>query len=109
MTNCYWLPAQQICDVVVQLGNLQQLKVNGTKVSLPDLARVFTNCQKITKLDFKLVEKSWEEVLSILGKEKMDMVMEKFKKLTSLKVSTWWLDPRDYLDDPWVLIIRILR
>ena len=93
----------------MQLENLKQLQVNGTKVSLPELAWVFTKCQKITKLDFKLLEKSWEEVLSILGKEKMDMVMEKFKKLTSLKVSTWWLDPRDYLDDPWVLIIRILR
>jgi len=109
VNNCYWLPAQQICDAVVQLANLEQLNVNGTKVSLPDLTRVFTNCKKITKLDFRFVEKSWEEVLSIVGKEKMDMVIEKFKALTSLKVSTWWLDARDYLDDPWVLIIRILR
>lgn len=93
----------------MQLENLQQLKVNGTKVSLPNLARVFTNCQNITQLDFKFVEKSWEEVLSIVGKQKMDMVIAKFKKLTSLKVSTWCLNPEDYLDDPWVLIIRILR
>ena len=109
MNNCYWLPAQQICDAVVQLANLEQLNVNGTKVSLPNLARVFTACQKITKLDFKFVEKSWEEVVSIAGKDKMDKVIENFKKLISLKVSTWWLNPRDYLDDPWVLIIMILR
>jgi len=78
-------------------------------VSLPNLARVFTSCPKITQLEFKFVEKSWEEVLSIVGKQKMDIVIAKFKKLTSLKVSTWWLNPSDYLNDPWVLIIRILR
>ena len=53
--------------------------------------------------------KELEELVICVGEDRMDIVIEQFKKLTSLKVSTWWLNPRDYLDHPWVLIIRILR
>lgn len=109
VSNCYWLPAHQLCDAVVQLEKLVELNVRGTQVSLSHLPRVFTACQEITKIDFNFVEKSWEEVLIAVGKGKMDIVIAGFKKLISLKVSTQWLNPRDYLDDPWVLIVRILR
>ena len=79
-------------------------------MSLPNLVPIFTSCKKITKLDFKFVEKSWDEVLGAVGgKKKLDVIIESFKKLTSLKISTWGLDARDYLNDPWVLIIRFLR
>jgi len=41
-------------------------------------------------------------------KVKMDIITEGFKKLTCLRVSTAFLDARDYLNDPWLLIIHIL-
>jgi len=40
---------------------------------------------------------------------KLDCVKEGFRKLTGLKMSTCFVDARDYLNDPWLLIIRILR
>jgi len=36
-------------------------------------------------------------------------VKEGFKKLTSLKISTAVLEARDYENDPWVFIIKMLR
>ena len=109
VNDCYWLPPELLSDAVIKLENLEQLNIRGTKVSVPHLARVFKACKKITQLDFSFVEKSWEEILDVAGKESMGIITKGFKKLTSLKISTWWMDARDYLDDPWLLIIRILR
>ena len=80
-----------------------------TKISFPHLAKVFGACKKITKLDFSYREKNWEDVKENLLEENVVSIAEGFKKLTGLKITTCSLDARDYLNDPWLLIIRILR
>lgn len=109
MSNCYWLQADLLCDAIVQLKHLQELDVKGTKVSFSHLVRVLGTCQKITKLGFSVLEKKWEEIQTVVGtKVNMDTITEGFKKLTSLNISTSFLDARDYLNDPWLVLIQIL-
>jgi len=93
------------------MENLEELSIKGTKVSLPHLARIFELCPKITKLDFTCHELKWEEIQKIVVEKNhsIDYIIQGFKKLTSLKVSTTILDARDYLNDPWLIIIRMLR
>ena len=107
--NCYWIPADLICDSVIKMMNLEELAIKGTKVSLPHLPKVFGSCQKIIRLDFNFLEKKWEDIQEVVEKEKLDVIKQGFKKLVSLKVSTCFSDPRHYTNDPWLLIIRILR
>ena len=91
------------------MKNLEELCVKDTKISFSHLARVFETCKKITKLDFSYRENNWEDVKEDLSEENVVSIAEGFKKLTGLKVATCTLDAKDYLNDPWLLIIRILR
>ena len=90
---------------------LEELSIKETKVSFPDLARVLEHCPKITKLDFTFYETKWEEIRDAVMKEphSIDSIIQGFKKLTCLKMSTRFLDARDYVNDPWVILIRLLR
>jgi len=81
MSNCYWLQPDLLCDAIVRLKHIQELEVNGTKVSFSHLVRVFGTCQKITKLGFSVLEKKWEEIQTVVGtKVNMDTITEGFKK-----------------------------
>ena len=91
------------------MKNLEELYVKDTQISFPHLAKVFGACKKITKLDFSYREKNWEDVKENLLEKNVVSIAEGFKKLTGLKITTCSLDARDYLNDPWLLIIRILR
>ncbi len=109
MSNCYWLPPDLLCDAIVRLRHIQELDVKGTKVSFSHLVRVFGTCQEITKLGFNVLEKKWEEIQNVVGtKGNMDTITEGFKKLISLNITASFLDARDYLNDPWLVIIQIL-
>ena len=107
--NCYWLPAQLLCGAIKKMGNLEELCVKGTTLTFSNLAVVLGACKKLTKLDFSYREEKWEDIKGTLTAEKLDSITQGFKKLTSLKISTCFLDARYYLSDPWVLILRILR
>jgi len=109
--NCYWISAERLCYAVVKMKNLEELSIKGTKVSLLHLARIFELCPKITKLDFTCYELKWGLVQDALEKQKhsSESILQGFKKLTSLKVSTRILDARDYVNDPWIIITRMLR
>lgn len=103
------MPADILLQVITKMENLTELGVKDTKMSFSHLARVFMTSQKITKLDLSYREKNWEDVKKGLTEENVVSITEGFKKLTTLKITTFSLDSRQYLNDPWVLIIRILR
>jgi len=92
------------------MENLEELSIKGTKISLPHLARIFELCPKITQLDFTCYEIKWEDIQKAVMEQNhsIDSIIQGFKKLTSLKVSTSILDARDYLNDPWLIITRML-
>jgi len=106
VSNCYWIPGAQLFNNSVKMKNLLDLSINGTKVSLPQLAKLLKTCQKITKLDFSYTHKMGEENKKQLS---TPTAVKAFKKLTFLKISTSVLNARDYSNDPWVFIIKILR
>lgn len=103
--NCYWMPIQLLSNAIVKMVNLEELIIKGTKMSLPHLAPVFGSCKKIIKLDFNFLEKKWEEIQVVVN---LDTIIQGFKKLITLKMSTSIEEIRAYVNDPWVLIIRML-
>lgn len=107
--DCYWMPAGLICSTIRKMVNLEELEIKGTKIYLKHLGHIFESCKKIQKLNFNYLEKSWEDIQEVVKDEKMDCLIQGFKKLISLKMSTCFLNARDYLNDPWLLVIRILR
>ncbi len=79
------------------MENLEELSIKETKVSLPHLARVFELCPKITKLDFTLRERNWEDIQDAVKKQEhssIKSIIQGFKRLTCLKISTSFLDAR---------------
>lgn len=89
------------------MRNLEHLGISDTKVSLLHLAKVLDTCKTITKLDF-----SYHHLPGIENENNhfaTKSVKEAFKKLTSLEISTAVLDARDYVNDPWFFLIKILR
>jgi len=89
------------------MTNLEHLGINDTKVSLPHLIKVLDTCHEITKLDFSYRHLPGMENEN--NKFATGSVKEAFKKLTSLKISTAVLDARDFVNDPWFFIIKMLR
>jgi len=93
---------------------LEELHIKGTQVcTVVQVAKILQSCPKIQKLDFTYTEKSQEEILSGLEKESISLesFATSFEKLTSLKLSTTVPNPKQdaFKDDPWLLVIKILR
>ena len=89
------------------MTNLEDLGVSDTKCSLLQLAKVLETCKTIIKLDF-----SFHHLPGIENENKkfgITSVKEAFKKLTSLKISTAVRDARDFVNDPWFFILKMLR
>jgi len=108
--HSYWLPGQWLCDNILQLKNLTDLSIKDTKISLPQLARVLEVAhQKITKLDFSYTHEKCS--LKALAEHPLSatLVIEAFKRLRHLKITTSVLDAEDYVNDPWVFIVKMLR
>jgi len=106
--SCYWLPGNQLCDQIGKMINLEDLGISNSKVSLPHLAEILKTCKEITQLDF-----SYQHLIPGVENQNNQFgtqpVKDAFKKLTSLKISTAVLNARDYENDPWIFIIRMLR
>jgi len=105
----YWLPGQWLCDSILKFKNLKDLSIKDTKISLPQLARVLEIAQKVTKLDFSYTHE--KGFLNALAEHPLSAspVIEAFKRLTNLKITTSVLDAEDYLNDPWIFITNLLR
>lgn len=108
--DCYWIPSELITNTIITFVNLDELIIRGTRLSLPHLAKVFRSCKKITNLDFSFEEEKWQQVEeAVEDDEGMEAIREGFKTLISLKIATSFTDARDYVKDPWYIIIWILR
>lgn len=76
-------------------------------MSLAHLATVLETCQDITKFDCSYNHLPGLE--SENDKFGTPAVLAAFKKLVSLKISSFVKNARDYVDDPWLFIIKMLR
>lgn len=54
VNHLYWFPPDVLVNNIVLLENLEDLNVLDTQVSLSHMPRVFSNCQKITRLGISL-------------------------------------------------------
>jgi len=70
---------------------------------------VFETCKQISKLDFSFRHENG--ILIALSGPPLSAphVIEALKRLTHLKVATTVLDAKDYVNDPWVFIVKMLR
>jgi len=108
--DCYWIEAKLVTDAIIKLVNLRVLNIRGTQLSLPDLSKVFGACKKINNLDFSYKEEYLVQVEEAVEDDKaMEVIQNGFKTLDTLKMATSFRDARDYVNDPWNLIIWILR
>lgn len=98
-----------LVEAIVKMENLTELSMKDTKMTFSHLGQVLGNCQKILKLELSYREKKWEDIKDDLTDEKLVCITQGFEKLTSLKIATCFQDARDYMNDPWILIIRLLR
>jgi len=97
----------------MQMENLEDLSIKGTQVcTVRQVAKILKSCPKITKLDFTYTEKTQEEIAAGLKQENisLEFLTAGFQKLKGLKLSTTVSGPNhDVMNDPWLLIIKMLR
>ena len=103
------MPGNLLCCHIMKLKNLQDISIKDTKISLPQLAKVLEICKNITNLDFSYKHETGLFKALYDSSFSTPEVIAAFKKLTSLKVATSVLDAKDYFNDPWGFITKILR
>ncbi len=89
------------------MKSLQELAVKDTKMSLAHLATVLETCQDIIKFNF-----SYNHLPNLENENDKfgtPAVLVAFKKLTTLKMSTCVKESKDFVNDPWFYIIKMLR
>jgi len=94
------------------MNNLEELRIQDTKVALHHLPRVYEACPKIVKLSFTLLVKSTlDHYYKDHGLEKSSTEsMEKgFRKLTHLNIFTFSLSDNENLSDFWPATFEVLR
>ena len=108
--SCYWIPPGVIVHNVILMKNLQELYILDTQVSLNHLPRVFTNCQKITRLGLSLAG-----LMTLKDVQKQRASLKRgFKRLTHLSIFNYDMNrfnpnnPKDRLSG-WPVTIGVLR
>ncbi len=116
-SHCYWLRAELLNGSIIRMNNLEELRIQDTKVALHHLPRVFEACPKIVKLSFTLLVRNTLDPRNTLdlyyrthGMEKTstDNMEKGFRKLTHLKIFTFNLSDK-YLSDFWPATFGVLR
>ena len=51
---CYWIPSQQLCDLIKQCKNLEELSVSHSTVRNQYLAEILALNERISKLSFSI-------------------------------------------------------
>jgi len=107
-SHCYWLPADTLTTAIIQMTNLEELKVEDTKISLGHLPQVFEACQKISQLGFTLAEKNLGKYQEdVMNKVSLDWMKKGFSRLTRLKIFAFALDENCY-ENSWLVTLGVL-
>ena len=107
-SHCYWLPADTLVTAIIQMTNLEELKVEDTKISLGHLPQVFQACQKISQLGFTLTEKNLDKYQKdVMNKVSLDWMKQGFSRLTRLKIFAFALDENCY-ENSWLVTLGVL-
>lgn len=107
-SSCYWIPAQALCTYIVRMGNLTELAIQDTRVSLQNLPRVFEACQRIVKLGLSLSKQSLKQYIDIGEDSMADLMTNGFHRVTHLKVLTCLAPSRRNDVEPWLPTLRVL-
>ena len=110
-SSCYWIPAADLLQSIVQLENLQELSVQDTKIGLENLPQIFAKCQQISKLGVSLAEKNLEEYLKDvfnMKKESLALMKDGFAKVTHLKIFPFMTLKAGNSMEPWLATIGVL-
>jgi len=102
------------------MTNLEELRVDDTKVSLSHFPKIFEACQKVVKLSFTLSEKKLKEEL--IEKASLDMLKKGFAKLTHLNMFNFTTEEEalncsfvyetmdeEYAYESWLRILQVLK
>jgi len=93
------------------MNNLEELRIQDTKVALHHLPRVFEACPKIVKLSFTLLVRNTLDLYyrtHDMERTSTDNMKKGFRKLTHLKIFTFNLSDK-YLSDFWPATFGVLR
>ena len=100
INHLYWLPAELLESTIMKMPKLEDLSIKGTQVcTVRQVAKILQACPNIRKLDFTYTEKTQEDIADGLKKENIsdDCLVSRFRKLTTLKLSTTVADSKKHL------------
>ena len=108
-SNCYWLPADILCEAITRMSNLEELFIHDTKISLTHLLGIFEACEKIRKISFSLVEANLDSYQkSIIGRKSLQNIKFGFGRLTHLKIFPMSMDDDSPIDF-WPVVFGLLK
>ena len=85
--HIYWLSPEILCGCIVQMENLEELRIYDTKISLLDLPNIFRSCPILTKLSFSLAERNMDRYQEgVMEKSSLALLIAGFARLTELKM-----------------------
>ena len=90
------------------MPNLQELKIEDTKISLADLSGIFNYCKKICELSFTLTEKNLDQFQKdVIERSQLDSLKEGFKRVTNLKLFIF-AQKDDINFEYWLVTLEVL-
>ena len=108
-SQCYWIPAEEICHYIHQMPNLEVLDVQDTKICLGHLPKIFKSCQKMTTLSFTLSERNLSQFQEgVTDEGALDLMKKGFNQLSQLKIYAFAPDGISY-GDFWLVILGVLK
>jgi len=90
------------------MGNLTELSIQDTRISLQYLPCVFEACQQIVKLGFSLSKQSLKQYIDNGEESKADLMTNGFRRVTQLKIFTCLALSRNNDIEPWLPTLRVL-
>ena len=114
--HIYWLSSEILCDCMVQMENLEELRIYDTRISLLDLPNIFKACPKLTKLSFSVAERNMDRYQEgVMEKSSLDLLTAGFSRLTHLKMYViltgfyYYSDDQFSIGDIWLITLEVLK
>jgi len=109
ISHLYWIPAEDLVNVVKKMTNLQELNIEDTKICLADMPTIFKSCNKIFNLSFTLAEANLNPFQDgVMKEDSLDLLKKGFSRVKHLKIFTFAQLNGDPNFESWLVTLETL-
>jgi hypothetical protein len=103
ISHCYWLPHEILIQGICGLPNLEEIHLQGTRLTFDHISQILLKCPSITRLNMSIQKTHWGAIKQVMAAGMSTTLKEALGRISHLKIS--WIASPPY----WHLLFLLLK